>query len=51
MSVMEAAGAEVCFVQVICPAEELLKRVENESRRAYHKLASREDACRAPEGA
>ena len=39
---MEAAGAEVCFVQVTCPPEELLNRVENESRRAYHKLASRE---------
>ena len=42
MSAMETAGAEVCFVQVICPPEDLLKRVENESRRAYHKLASRE---------
>ena len=44
MNVMETAGAEVCFVQVICPPEELLNRVENESRRAYHKLASRGDA-------
>jgi shikimate kinase len=42
MSVMETAGAEACFVQVTCPPEELLNRVENESRRAYHKLASRE---------
>jgi shikimate kinase len=42
MSAMETAGADVCFVQVICPPEELLNRVENESRRAYHKLASRE---------
>jgi shikimate kinase len=42
MSVMEPAGAEVCFVQVICPVEDLLNRVEDESRRAYHKLASRE---------
>jgi shikimate kinase len=42
LSEMEAAGAEVCFVQVKCPPEELLNRVENESRRAYHKLASRE---------
>jgi chloramphenicol 3-O-phosphotransferase len=39
---MQAVGAEVSFVQVICPPEELLNRVENESRRAYHKLASRE---------
>ncbi len=42
MNVMEAAGAEVCFVQVTCSPEELLNRVENESRRAYRKLASRE---------
>lgn len=42
MRVMEAAGAEVCFVQVICPVDELLNRVKDESRRAYHKLASRE---------
>jgi shikimate kinase len=42
MNVMEAAGAEVCFVQVTCSSEELLNRVENESRRAYRKLASRE---------
>jgi shikimate kinase len=42
MEEMEAAGARVCFVQVTCPAEELLNRVEDESRRAYHKLASRE---------
>jgi shikimate kinase len=42
VSVMETAGAEVCFVQVTCPPKELLNRVENESRRAYHKLASRE---------
>ena len=40
---MEAAGAEVCFVQVTCPTEALLERVENESRRTYHKLASPED--------
>ncbi len=39
---MEAAGASVSFVQVICPPDELLNRVENESRRAYHKLADRE---------
>jgi shikimate kinase len=43
MSAMETARASVCFVQVTCPVEELLNRVENESRRAYHKLASRED--------
>ena len=42
IGVMETAGAEVCFVQVVCPPEELLNRVEDESRRAYHKLASRE---------
>jgi shikimate kinase len=42
MSEMEAAGAEVCFVQATCPIEELLSRVEDESRRAYHKLASPE---------
>src|SRR5262245_4574448 len=29
MRVMVAAGAEVCFVQVVCPPEELLNRVEN----------------------
>ncbi len=40
---MEAAGVEVCFVQVTCPTEALLERVENESRRTYHKLASPED--------
>jgi shikimate kinase len=40
MEEMEAAGAEVCFVHAICPVEELSKRVEDESRRAYHKLAS-----------
>src|SRR5262245_27330241 len=40
MSEMEATGAEVCFVQAICPIEGLLSRVEDESRRAYHKLAS-----------
>jgi hypothetical protein len=43
MSEMEAAGAEVCFVQVTCPVESLLSRVEDESRRASHKLASPED--------
>jgi len=42
ISAMEESSAEVCFVQVICPVEELLSRVEDESRRAYHKLASRE---------
>jgi shikimate kinase len=42
IGVMEVAGAEVCFVQVVCPPKELLNRVENESRHAYHKLASRE---------
>jgi shikimate kinase len=42
MSVMETAGAEVSFVQVTCPPEELLNRVGDESRRAYHKLANRE---------
>jgi shikimate kinase len=43
MSEMEAAGAEVCFVQAVCPIEELFERVADESRQEYHKLASRED--------
>jgi shikimate kinase len=43
MSEMEASGAEVCFVQATCPIDELLSRVEDESRREYHKLASPED--------
>lgn len=42
ISEMEAVGAEVCFVQVTCPPDELLNRVESESRRAFHKLANRE---------
>jgi shikimate kinase len=43
MSEMAVAGSDVCFVQVTCPVEELLSRVEDESRRTYHKLASPED--------
>lgn len=43
MEEMAAAGADVCFAQVICPVEDLLSRVEDESRRAYHKLASPAD--------
>jgi shikimate kinase len=38
---MKTAGATVNFVQVVSPPDELLNRVENESRRAHHKLASR----------
>jgi len=38
--VLEAAGGSVDFVEVVCPVEEIKRRLASEARRAFGKLTS-----------
>ncbi len=40
MSTVEREGGQVDFVELVCPLEELKRRIDSPSRRAYQKLSS-----------